>query len=31
METLKGLNLHDKGSRDYTDVEYARKIIGQVF
>ena len=31
METLKGLNFHDKGSRAYTDVEYARKIIGQVF
>ena len=31
METLKSLNLHDKGSRDYTDVEYAKKIVGQVF
>lgn len=31
MNTLRSLNLHDKGSRDYTDVEYARKIIAQVF
>ena len=31
METLRGLNIHDKGSRSYTDVEYAKKIIAQVF
>ena len=31
MQTLKALNMHDKGSRDYTDTEYARKIIAQVF
>lgn len=31
MAVLRGLNLHDKGSRDYTDVEYASRIIAQVF
>lgn len=31
MDTLRSLNLHDKGSRSYTDPEYARKIISQVF
>lgn len=31
METLRGLNIHDKGLRSYTDVEYAKKIIAQVF
>ena len=31
MQTLKDLNIHDKGSRDYTDTEYARRIIAQVF
>ncbi len=31
MEILSGLNLNDKGTRDYTDEEYARKIISQVF
>ena len=31
MQTLRGLNLHDKGSRDYTDPGYAKKIIDQVF
>lgn len=31
MEILRGLNLNDKGTRDYTDEEYARKIISQVF
>ena len=31
MQTLKSLNIHDKGSRSYTDVEYARRIIAQVF
>lgn len=31
MQTLKALNMHDKGSRDYTDTEYARRIIAQVF
>lgn len=31
MQTLKTLNIHDKGSRNYTDVEYARRIIAQVF
>lgn len=31
MAILKTLNLHDAGTRDYTDAEYASKIISQVF
>ena len=31
MNILKELNIHDKGTRDYTDTEYARRIIAQVF
>lgn len=31
MEILRGLNIHDRGSRCYTDVEYAKRIIAQVF
>lgn len=31
MEILRGLNMHDKGSRNYSDPEYARKIIAQTF
>ena len=31
METIRGLNIHDKGSRSYTDPEYAKRIIAQVF
>lgn len=31
MEIIKGLNIHDKGSRDYTDVGYASRIIDQSF
>ena len=31
MQTLSSLNIHDKGSRNYTDPEYAKRIIGQVF
>lgn len=31
MEILRGLNLNDKGTRSYTDIEYARRIIAQVF
>jgi diketogulonate reductase-like aldo/keto reductase len=31
MAVLKTLNLHDAGTRDYTDAEYASKIISQVF
>ena len=31
MLMIRTLNLHDKGSRDYTDTEYARRIIAQVF
>ena len=31
MTVLKALNLHDAGTRDYTDVGYASRIISQVF
>ena len=31
MEILRGLNIHDKGSRDYTDPGYASKIVSQIF
>ena len=31
MDQLKGLNLHDAGTRDYTDLSYASRIITQVF
>lgn len=31
METIRTLNLHDKGSRDYTSPAYARRIISQTF
>jgi diketogulonate reductase-like aldo/keto reductase len=31
MEILKTLNLHDKGTRDYTDLAYASRIIAQKF
>ena len=31
MEILRSLNIHDKGSRDYTDPEYAKKIVTQIF
>lgn len=31
METIRTLNLHDKGSRDYTSPSYARRIISQRF
>lgn len=31
MEILRKLNLNDKGTRSYTDVEYARRIIAQTF
>ena len=31
MDTIRELNIHDKGSRSFTDTEYARRIIGQVF
>ena len=30
MEILRGLNIHDKGSRDYNDPAYAKKIVSQV-
>ena len=31
MEVLRSLNIHDKGSRNYTDPAYAEKIVTQVF
>lgn len=31
MTLIRSLNLNDKGTRSYTDVEYARRIIAQVF
>ena len=31
MDTIRELNIHDKGSRSFTDTEYARRTIGQVF
>lgn len=31
MDILRGMNIHDKGSRDYTDPTYAKKIVSQVF
>ena len=31
MLMIRNLNLHDKGSRDYTDTGYASRIIAQVF
>lgn len=31
MAVLKGLNLHDAGTRDYTDLSYASRIIAQTF
>lgn len=31
MDMLRGLNIHDNGSRDYNDPVYARRIVSQVF
>ena len=31
MAVLRGLNIHDRGTRDYNDPAYARKIVSQVF
>jgi len=31
MEELKKLNIHDGGTRDYTDLSYASRIIAQTF
>ena len=31
MEAIRSLNIHDKGSRDYRDPEYAKRIVTQVF
>ena len=31
MVVLRGLNIHDRGTRDYNDPAYARKIVSQVF
>ena len=31
MEVIRGLNIHDKGTRDFNDPAYAQKIVSQVF
>ena len=31
MEAIRGLNIHDKGTRDFNDPAYAQKIVSQVF
>lgn len=31
MNLIKELNIHDKGTRDYTDLGYASRIIAQTF
>lgn len=31
MAVLRVLNIHDRGTRDYNDPAYARKIVSQVF
>ena len=31
MAVLRGLNIHDRGTRDYNDPAYAQKIVSQVF
>ena len=31
MAELMALNLHDAGTRDYTDLGYASRIIAQTF
>lgn len=31
MEIIRGLNIHDKGTRDFNDPVYAEKIVSQVF
>ena len=31
MEIIRGLNINDKGTRDYNDPAYAEKIVSQVF
>ena len=31
MTIIRSLNIHDKGSRDYNDPTYAKKIVSQVF
>ena len=31
MENIRGLNINDKGTRDYNDPAYAEKIVSQVF
>lgn len=31
MEALLSLNMHDSGTRDYTDLSYASRIIAQTF
>lgn len=31
MDLIKALNVHDRGTRDYTDLGYASRIIAQTF
>ena len=31
MAAISALNIHDRGTRDYNDPAYARKIVSQVF
>ena len=31
MEIIRGLNINDKGTRDFNDPIYAEKIVSQVF
>ena len=31
IEIIRGLNIHDKGSRNFADADYTKKIITQVF
>ena len=31
MEIIRGLNINDKGTRDFNDPIYVKKIVSQVF
>ena len=31
MASIRALNIHDKGTRDFNDRAYAQKIVSQVF
>ena len=31
MAAIRALNIHDKGTRDFNDPAYAKKIVSQVF